>query len=93
MLLAAELFKLMLPLVLVKLDMPVKFKIAVSLAKGVIEIFPPLEGPNAPAELAVSVPLLITVGPVYVFVPESVNVPVPILVIPPAALVLLITPA
>jgi len=82
-LLAAELLNWMFPCVLVKLLRAVKSSIAFALAEGEIEIFPPPDGPTAPAEDAVKVPLLIVVVPVYVFVPLNVSVPVPVLIMLP----------
>src|SRR5579872_876484 len=74
-LLAATLFKLI-PLVLVKPVRAVKSSTAVALAEGVILIFPPPDGPNAPEAVAVKVPALIVVIPVYpLLVPETVIVP------------------
>jgi len=59
-----ELLNWMFPFVLVKLPRAVKSSIAFALAEGEIRILPPPDVPNAEALDAVTVPLLIVVGPV-----------------------------
>ncbi len=76
-LLEAELSNWILPLVLTRLPIVVKSRVAVVLAAGVKRIFPPAKGPNPPVTDEANVPLVTVVAPVYVFTPPRVHVPVP----------------
>jgi len=60
----AELLRLIEPLVFVNVSTLSRSRIAVWPAEGVINILPPLTGPNAPSEVAIKVPALIVVVPV-----------------------------
>jgi len=58
------LLKLMEPLVLVRLEIPVKSSMAVFVPDGAMLILPPPTGPNAPTDAAINLPLLIVLVPV-----------------------------